>query len=355
MAKDYYKILGVEKDASADDIKKSFKKLSMQWHPDRCHDDSKKAEYEEKFKEIAEAYSVLSDPQKRQEYDNPMTGGANFHFGGFGGTNFEDLFSSFGFNFNPFGNMHQGPQVVKGQSLRIVINLTLEELYNGAKKKFKYKRYDKCPTCNGSGKDANTVEETCSHCGGTGQEFKQVGGWQQIRTCPYCGGKGKILKNPCHTCGGEGLVLVENEIEVNIPKGSMDGFQFKLDGKGHAPKGGNGEYGDLLVVVREAEHEYFSRSGNDLYFVIDINPVDAMLGCTKEVTTIDGRKLNTRIQAGVDNQAKIRFANEGMPIFEKPSKKGNMYGIVNIETPKVLNAEEKAILENLKTKPHFRD
>ena len=326
MAKDYYKILGVDKNATQEEIKKNFRKLSKEFHPDRCHDESKKGEYEEKFKEIAEAYSVLSDEEKRKQYDDPMSGGANFNFEGFGGTSFEDLFNSFGFgHFNPFGGFGMRgnkQQIVKGQSIRVTIN-------------------------------AETQEVTCPHCGGTGTEFRQNGAWQQISTCTHCGGKGHTLKNPCSDCGGEGLVVTKKEVEIEIPKGAANGTQIAYNGLGNAPKG-EGQYGDLLVVVNELEHEKFVREDNNLYFEIELNVVDAILGCNKEITTLDGKKLISKINPYSDNGTKYRFMGEGLPDLYNPSKRGNMYGVVNIKMPKNITDEERRLLEELRTKPNFR-
>ena len=205
--KDYYKILGVDKSATKDDIKKAYRKLAIQYHPDKQQgkSDKEKKEAEEKFKEIAEANEVLSDDKKRAEYDNPSS---NFKFEGFGGRGFSDFMNGFGFDFdfNPFGNKGQQKRVQKGQSIRFNLGVTLEDIYNGTEKTLKYKRMDKCPTCGGSGKGHNSRVETCTHCGGTGQFFQQNGFVQTITTCPHCKGKGTILINPCPTCNGNGIV-----------------------------------------------------------------------------------------------------------------------------------------------------
>lgn len=355
MAKDYYKILGVEKTATAEDIKKAYRREAKKWHPDLCKDETKKKEYEEKFKEVAEAYSVLSDENKRKEYDNPMSGGANFNFGGFGGTDFSDLFSQFGFGgFNPFGGGRPKQQVVKGQSMRIVVELTLEEIFNGVTKKIRYNHYDKCHTCGGSGKTSNSKEETCPHCGGTGSQFQQEGGWQRISTCRHCGGSGKILKNPCPSCGGDGIVMTNSEIDIEIPKGVCEGFQLALEGKGNAPKNCKGEYGDLYVLVKEKEHDKFLRDGNDLIFELEVPIIDALLGCTKEVETIDGKRLSTNIPQGVEDGTKIRFNGKGLPIYGHNGMYGNMIGVVKLVMPKSLTNEERNILNSLKEKPNFR-
>lgn len=365
MAKDFYKILNItdeEKKLQGDDfnkvLKTKYRSIAKQWHPDRCKDESKKVEYEEKFKEASEAYAVLSDPEKKAQYDNPTSGGANFDFsGGFGGMDMSDIFREFGFGgFNPFGGERgrQQKQVVKGQSMRISLELSLEDIFNGVTKMIKYKRYDRCPTCGGNGKTANSREETCPVCGGTGTEFKNIGGWQQISTCGRCGGSGTILSNPCPNCGGNGVSSTTVETEINIPKGVEEGFQLVINGGGHAPKRCEGVNGDLYVLIREKEHEKFTRRGNDLYFKLDVSVVDAMLGCTKEVKTIDGKTLSTKLPQGVEENARIRFSGKGLPMYEHENIRGDMYGVVHIVMPKTLTSEEKEILNNLKTHQNFR-
>lgn len=360
--KDYYKILGLtdeEKKLQGDEfekvLKNRYKPLVLKLHPDRQQNKSEKEkkEAEEKFKEIAEAYEVLSDPQKRAEYDNPMSG---FQFNGFGGTSFEDLFSAF----NPFGNMGfgnmggQSNRVVKGQSIRIVVDLTLEDMFNGVKKTVKYNRNDKCHQCNGSGRLSNSREEICSKCGGTGQIFTQRGGWQTISTCPHCQGKGKMLINPCPNCNGNGLEVKQHQVEINIPKGTFNGFNFSINGEGCAPELGNGVYGDLIVVIREIQHDKFIRDNNDLYVELEIPVVDAILGCTTTVNTIDGKTLSTKIPQGVTDGTKIRFVGKGMPIYEHNNLFGNMYAIVRLKMPKALNESEIKLLNELKEKDNFK-
>lgn len=365
--KDYYKILGIteeEKKLKGKEfekaIKPKFRRLAMQLHPDKQKDksDDEKKEAEEKFKEVSEAYSILSDEKKREEYDNPMSG---FNFQGFGGnTNFEDIMRGFGFGMDDMfggfgrGKNNQQQRVQKGQSMRIRLGVTLEDVYNGVKKTLKYKRYDKCTQCGGSGKTEKTVEEMCPHCGGTGTLFQRNGFMQVITTCPHCNGSGNIIKNPCPHCNGNGIVETENKIEVEIPKGVTEGMQINMNGMGHAPLKMNGIYGDLLIAIVEEEHERFNRDGNDIYFDLDVNVVDAILGCEKTVETIDGKKLNTKIKSCVEDGTMVRFGGKGLPIFGQNGKYGNMIGIVNIKMPKKLNNDEKALLNELKTKENFK-
>ena len=361
--KDYYKILGIteeEKKLQGNEfekvLKSKYKPLVLKFHPDKQQNKSEEEKKisEEKFKEIAEAYEVLSDPQKRSEYDNPMSG---FQFSGFGGASFEDLFNAF----NPFGS-HMGfnnmngyaNQVVKGQSIRIALDLTLEDMYNGVKKTIKYKRNGKCPKCNGSGRVSSTREEMCTKCGGTGQLFTQRGGWQTITTCPHCNGKGKYLVNPCPSCNGSGLSVEQHQVEIDVPKGVFNGFKFSLNGEGCSPEGGNGVNGDLIVVIREIQHNKFIRDNFDLYVEIEVPVVDAILGCTYTVDTIDGKKLSTQIPQGVTDGTKIRFIGKGMPIYDRPNQYGNMYAIVKIKMPQKLNESEIKLLNDLKGNENFK-
>ena len=342
--RDYYEVLGVEKSASEDEIKKAYRKMAKKYHPDLNPGD---AESEAKFKEANEAYEVLSDSKKRQEYDNPMSGFSGF--GGFGGFDPFDMMSEFG-----FGGGRQRQRVVKGQTMRIVVDVTLEDLYNGITKTIKYKRQGTCKSCGGSGKGANTRVETCPHCGGTGQMFSQNGFVQTITTCPHCGGQGKKMINPCPNCGGNGLSIEEVQIDVKVPKGVQNGFQMVAQGQGGAPANGNGVFGDLVILIKEKEHKKFERHDNDLYFDLEIPVVDAILGCNKEVTTIDGKRLTTKISSLIEDGTQIRFGGKGMPIYERNGQFGSMIGIVRLVMPKSLNDEERRLLNELKTKEHFK-
>lgn len=353
--KDYYKILGLSEedkklqgDSFKSKLKKCYKKKALDLHPDRQHgkSDAEKKEAEEKFKEVAEAYEVLSDDTKRSQYDNPMSGFGSA-FGGFNG--FEDIMNGF----DPFGfNMGGAPKNPKGQTIRITIGATLEELYNGVTKQIKYKKNTKCSNCGGSGMTKESRKETCSHCGGTGQFFSQNGGWQTISTCPYCGGKGSTIINPCKTCGGGGLVEEPITVDITIPKNAPDGIQLVLKGYGgDAPNGGIP--GDLLVVIREMPHAKFARQGNDLYFKLEVPVLDALVGGNVVVTTIDGKQLSAKIQQGVSEGAKIRFSGKGMPINESKTAFGDMFGVVTLKMPQKLNATEIETLKTLQGKGNF--
>ena len=332
--KDYYKILGItdeEKKLQGEEfekvVKSKYRKLAIQLHPDKQQgkSDNEKKAAEDKFKEVSEAYEVLSDSKKRQEYDNPMSGFSGF--GGFGGFDPFDMMSEFG-----FGGGRQRQRVVKGQTMRIVVEATLEDLFNGITKTIKYKRQGTCKTCGGSGKGSNT----------------------RIETCPHCGGQGKKMINPCPNCNGNGLSAEEVQLEITIPKGAPNGFQMIAQGHGGAPMNGNGVFGDLIILIKEKEHEKFERNDNDLYFDLEIPVVDAILGCNKEVTTIDGKRLTTKISSLIEDGTQIRFANKGMPIYERNGQFGSMIGIVRLVMPKSLNSEEKRLLNELKTKEHFK-
>jgi molecular chaperone DnaJ len=367
--KDYYKILGItedEKKLKGKDfekvIKPKFRKLAISLHPDKQQGKSEeeKKNAEEKFKEVSEAYEVLSDEKKREEYDNPMSG---FNFQGFSGGNssFEDIMRGFGFGdmfggFNPFGNSGRSQQqkVQKGQSMRITLSLSLEDIFNGIKKTLKYKRYDKCPNCGGSGKTDKTIEESCPHCGGVGTIFQRNGMMQMITTCPHCSGSGKIVKHPCSKCGGNGIVETETKVDVDIPKGVCEGMQINMNGYGHAPLKCNGVYGDLYILIKEQDHAKFTRDENDLYFHLKVDVLDAILGCEKTVETIDGKKLTTKVKPCVEDGTMIRFSGKGLPIYNQNGKYGNMIGIIEIKMPKKLNNDEISLLEELKTKENFK-
>ena len=350
--KDYYKILGVKKDATQDDIKKAFRKLSVKWHPDR-NQGSKEAEA--KFKEIAEAYEVLSDASKRSAYDNPQS---NFDFGMYGGTDFggmgmDDILRHFGFGGMDFGfGRPREPRVAKGTNIRIKMTLTLEEIFNGTTKKIKYNRFEPCDKCKGSGKTANTKEKVCRTCGGSGFIFSQNGFMQMQQTCPTCGGKGKMVENPCTSCGGHGIVLKSCVEEIVLDKGILDGMSIAFEGKGNFPPHGEGIPGDLIVIVQAIPSKDFETSGNDLYFPIELGVVDAILGCNINVRTVDGKELTAKIPNGTCDGHKLRFRGYGLPIYGT-NNSGDMIGIVKINIPKKVTSKEEQLLKELKNQEHF--
>ena len=361
MRKDYYKILGVDKSASQDEIKKAYRKLAIKYHPDKNPGDKAA---EEKFKEASEAYEVLGDEKKRADYDNPAS---NFDFktsGGpdFGGMNFDDILKHFG-GFGGFGGFDDlgfktsSPRKVKGASLRIKVKLTLEEMLNGVEKKFNIKRYEKCEHCGGTGMTAESRKKTCKKCGGTGTVFSSsTDGFMTMsmrQGCPTCGGKGYVIENPCPHCGGSGVVQKDSVISVKIEKGMLPGAEIKYTGLGNASPNGSGPNGDLFVFIEEKPHELFEREGDNLIFNIEVPVIDAMLGCDVTVPTIDGKKLTAKIPSGTVDGTNLRFKGYGLQALGK-TKRGDMFGIVKLILPTKLNNEEKKILSKLKESENFK-
>lgn len=364
--KDYYAILGVPKDASQTDIKKAYRKLAVKYHPDKNPGDK---EAERKFKEAAEAYSVLSDEKKRKEYDNPSS---TFNYTGpdFGNMNMDDILRHFGFDvgggsmggFDPFSGMksffdmgRQGNAVQKGSALQVHVGVTLKEVLNGCHKKIRYKAMVPCEKCGGLGSDGDPQYSTCAHCGGSGQICRHNGPMQIITTCPHCGGQGRVLKNPCPKCGGRGIRQDMKEVELDIPKGVFEGMQFVLSGGGNAPEHNNGVNGDLIVVIMDAkEDKRFVRSGNDVRFVIDVSVVDAILGCEKKISTIDGKTLSVSVPKGVHDGSVLRLRGYGLPDYNNPNVRGDIICAVSVSIPKTVNTDEEALLLQLREKEHFK-
>src|SRR6478735_4648640 len=299
MAKrDYYEILGVDKSTSADDVKKAYRKLAIKYHPDKNPDDPSA---EDKFKEAAEAYEVLSNPEKRQRYDrfgHQGVGGNGGHGGG--GMNMEDIFSNFGDVFgedSPFGSFFGGGQrrggraVRKGSNLRIKLKLTLDEIANGVEKKIKVKRYVACDDCGGNGSKNGTSVQTCKQCNGTGQVRQVVntmlGQMVSATTCPSCHGEGSTVTQKCTSCHGEGRVEREETISIKIPAGVVEGMQLSMSGKGNVPQRG-GVAGDLLILIEEMEDEVLKRDGANIIYDLYISFADAALGVQVEVPTVEG-------------------------------------------------------------------
>lgn len=357
MKKDYYKILGVKKDASQDDIKKAYRKLAVKYHPDKNPGDKKA---EEKFKEAAEAYEVLGDEKKRAAYDDPSS---NFDFrasGGpdFGGMNIDDILKHFGgFDFGfDFGGHHQHRNV-EGGSIRLTFRLTLEDMFNGVTKKVKYKRFELCDTCHGSGMTENSRKRTCKSCGGTGNVFSSGGfggfSMQMTQTCPSCGGQGYVMENPCTACGGHGIVQKETQREIKLAPGIAAGQTFIFNGLGHMPPHGEGTPGKLMVSIEQVEHDRFDRIGADLVFDLEIPVLKAIIGCTVDVPTIDGKTISAKIPPLTENGTQFRFKGHGMPIYGG-SGRGNMIGVVKLIMPEKLDDEDKKVLEELCEKDNFK-
>jgi len=356
--RDYYEILGVGKNADESEIKKAYRKMALKYHPDKNPGDS---ESEEKFKEAAEAYEVLSNPNKRARYDQyghaGVGGAAGGGFGG--GMNMDDIFSQFGdifgghFGFGG-GSSRGGKRVNRGTNLRIKVKLTLEEIANGVEKKIKVNKFISCNTCHGTGADKGSAFTTCSTCRGSGQVTRVVntilGQMQTTSTCPSCGGEGQMIKEKCKTCFGDGIVRGEEVISINIPAGVANDMQLSMSGKGNAaPRGG--VPGDLLIVIEEIEHPQLKRDGNNLIYDHYINFADAALGTSIEIPTIEG-KAKIKIEAGTQAGKVLRLRNKGLPNINGYDK-GDLLVNVNVWTPQNLSSEEKKILEKFRTAENF--
>ena len=368
MAKrDYYEVLGVDKNASSDDLKKAYRKLALKYHPDRNPGDK---EAEEKFKEAAEAYDVLSNPDKKARYDQFGHAGLDGQ-GGFsgGGMNMDDIFSQFGDifgdffggrggfgGFGGFGGRQQGGRraVSRGTNLRIKVKLTLEEIDSGTEKKIKVNKYVPCKQCGGTGARSNSYE-TCPHCHGTGvvtQIQRTILGQMQTQTtCPHCGGEGRIIKDKCPECHGDGIVKSEEIITINIPAGVSDGMQLSMSGKGNAgPRGG--VPGDLIILVEEVPNENFERQDNNLFHNAYVTFSEAAMGATIEIPTLHG-KARVKIESGTPSGKILRLKGKGLPDVNGYAR-GDLLVAINVWVPKSLTKEEKAILEQLKTMPNFQ-
>ncbi|MCH4895543.1 molecular chaperone DnaJ [Marinilabiliaceae bacterium JC040] len=357
MAKrDYYEVLGVEKGATAAEIKKAYRKKAIQYHPDKNPDDK---EAEEKFKEAAEAYEVLSNPDKKSRYDQFGHAGMG-NQGGFGGggMNMDDIFSHFGDifggGFGGFGGFGGGGgrssrRTNKGSNLRVKVKLTLKEVCEGVEKKIKVKKYVSCSTCGGSGAKDGSSKKTCTRCNGTGHITRVqntiLGQMQTQSVCPECNGEGKIITEKCTQCGGEGVELKEEVITIQIPAGVEEGMQLSVSGKGNAARRG-GVNGDLLVQIFEIEHPELVRDGNDLLYNLYISFPDAALGSTAEIPTVDG-KVKVKIEAGTQPGKILRLRSKGIPDVNGYGK-GDLLVKINVWIPKSLTKDEKKILEKLR-------
>jgi len=363
--RDYYEVLGVGRNASADEIKKAYRKVAMQHHPDRNPGDKSA---EEKFKEAAEAYEVLSDPDKKSQYDRYGHAGVSGNGRGFsgGGMNMEDIFSQFGdiFGDDLFGSFFGGgggrsrtsrSRGVRGSNLRIKIKLTYEEIAKGVTKNIKVKKYVSCNTCGGSGAKDKSSVQTCSTCGGSGQVRRVsntfLGQMQTVTTCPACNGEGVTVTVKCNTCRGEGRVYGEETVSIDIPAGVQEGMQLNLSGKGNAGERG-GNPGDLIILIEEEPHKELHRDGLNVAYDLHISFTDAVFGTQAEVPTIDGR-AKIKIPPGTQSGKIFRLKGKGFPAVNS-YQKGDQLIYVNVWTPQHLNAEEKALLEKLKNAPNFK-
>lgn len=365
MAKrDYYEILGVAKGAQADDIKKAYRKVAMQYHPDRNPGDKAA---EDKFKEAAEAYEVLSDSDKRGQYDRFGHAGVRGASGNAGGPNMEDIFSQFGdvFGEDIFGSFFGGGQRggggqrrargTRGSNLRIKLKLNYEEIAKGVTKNIKVKKYVGCNTCSGSGaKDKNSVQN-CGTCGGSGQVRKVtstfLGQMQTVTTCSTCNGEGTTVTSKCGNCKGEGRVYGEETVSIDIPAGVQEGMQLNIGGKGNAGERG-GMPGDLVILVEEEQHKELVREGLNVAFELHISFPEAAFGTSIEVPTIDGR-AKIKIPPGTQSGKVFRLKGKGFPAVNS-YEKGDQLVQVNVWTPQNLSGEERNILERLVHSPNFK-
>jgi molecular chaperone DnaJ len=375
--RDYYEVLGVSKTAGVDEIKKAYRQMALKYHPDRNPGDKSA---EEKFKEAAEAYDVLSNPEKRQRYDQfGFAGTSSSAGGGFsgGGFSMDDIFSQFGDifgghfgggsargGFGGFGDFfggfggsdddERGGRVERGSDIRIRIKLSLAEVLHGVEKKIKINKLVACPDCGGKGAASEADIKTCPDCRGRGVVTKVVrtilGQMQTSTTCPRCNGTGKIVSKPCKKCGGSGLVKAPEEISFKVPAGVAQGMQLTVRGKGNAAPHG-GVNGDLLVVIEEEQDPNFQRDGNDLLYSLFVSVPDAITGCEAEIPAIDG-KLRIKVAPGTQSGTVLRLRGKGVPDVNGYGA-GDMMVAVNVWIPKNLTSEEKKLIEKLKSSSSF--
>ncbi len=372
MAKrDYYEVLEVPKTATADEIKKAYRKKAIQYHPDKNPGNK---EAEEKFKEAAEAYSVLSDPDKRAKYDqfgfDGLNGASGFGGGsGFGGAgmSMDDIFSMFGDifgggGFSGFGGFggsrtrsRSGERKSRGSDLRVKVALTLEEINTGVTKKFKLKKLVPCQYCKGTGAKDGSAAETCPDCHGSGVVMRtqqSFFGMVQTQTvCPRCGGEGKIIKDRCPHCSGDGVVYGEEIVEINIPAGVAEGMQLSVEGKGNAGKH-NGYNGNLLVLIEEVPHKDLVRDENDLVYNLLLTVPQAALGGAIEIPTLDGA-VKLKIEPGTQPGKMLRLRGKGLPELNS-SRHGDMIVNVSVYIPETMSKDEKAAMEKFQTSDHFQ-
>ena len=351
MAKrDYYEVLGVDKGASADQIKSAYRKQAIKHHPDKNKGDKSA---EDKFKEASEAYHVLSNSERKQNYDNfghaafENGGGGRGGFGNFDFSNhFSDIFEDFfGEGFGGSGRKSRRSNN-RGSDLRYDLSITLEEAYTGKKQDIKFSTSEKCDTCSGSGSKPGHDVGSCSMCGGHGQVRSSQGFFTVQQTCPQCSGSGEMITNPCGSCGGQGKKQASKRLSVTIPKGVDDGTKIRLAGKGEAGSRGAGN-GDLYLFINVYSHDLFKRSDENLFFECPISIADAALGASIEIPTIDGGKAKIKIPSGTQSGKQFRLKGKGMP-YMRGSGTGDLYVQVNTEVPVSLNKEQKELLEKFR-------
>lgn len=341
--KSYYEILGVERTASQDEIKKSYRKLAVQYHPDKTSGD---AEAEEKFKEVVEAYEILSDEEKRRNYDAHGKKGQRANSNA--GPSFDDIVNQFraqhGFGFRN--------SVPRGEHIAVHISLTLEEIKNGAHKNVHFDRKTLCKSCNGNGSKYGKSITNCSMCLGSGIVSKRIGHHTYGETCQHCGGNGKFVTEVCDTCNGAGMKTVRVEMVIDTPKGVHEGFQARVPNNGHESSNSNGVPGDLYFIFEEIQHSDFEREGNDLLHVIFLSYPDMVLGTEVEIPTLDG-KIKFTIPEGTTLGKMFRVKGRGIPAVGNNNHVGDLLVEVNINIPKNISAEDKKLLEKLRKSSNF--
>ena len=366
--RDYYEVLGVEKNATADQIKKAYRRKAIEYHPDKNPGNK---EAEDKFKEAAEAYEVLSNPDKRARYDQfghaGMSGAAGNGgpFGGFsGGMSMDDIFSMFGDIFGGhsgfgggFGGGYSSNQQrrFRGADLRVKVKLNLKEISTGVEKKFKLKKYVQCSHCHGTGAEGNSGTETCPTCNGTGSVIRNqqtiLGTMQTRVTCSTCGGEGKIIKEKCKECSGEGIVYGEEVVTVKIPAGVAEGMQLTMNGKGNAGKH-NGIPGDLLILIEEEANKDLIRDEDDLIYNLLLSFPTAALGGAVEIPTVDG-KVKVKIEPGTQPGKVLRIRGKGLPSVNGYGT-GDLLVNISIYVPETLSKDEKKALEKMEDSDNFK-
>ena len=366
--RDYYEVLGVTRSSSEAEIKKAYRQMAMKFHPDKNPNNK---ESEAKFKEAAEAYDVLSNPEKKNRYDQYGHDGMRNGGQGFsgGGMNMEDIFSQFGDIFGgAFGSSFGGGggqrrrRVNHGTNLRVKVKLTLEEISTGVEKKIKVNKYVACTVCQGSGAEGGSAYNSCPTCRGTGQVTRVtntfLGQMQTSATCPTCGGEGQTITHKCPSCAGNGIVKGEEVISLNIPAGVSEGIQLSVSGKGNAAARG-GVPGDLIVVIEEVPHEDLMRDGNNLLYDLYISFPDAALGTSVDIPTLEG-KARIKIEAGTQGGKILRLKSKGIPSLNSYGR-GDLLVNINVWTPRSLDRQEKEVMEkfansaNFKPNPSSRD
>lgn len=358
--RDYYEILGVNKDAGEAEIKKAYRQIALKYHPDKNPGDK---ESEEKFKEAAEAYDVLSNPEKRSRYDRFGHNGVGGASGFGGGMSMDDIFShfgdifgsAFGGGFGGFGGSSRGRKVNRGSNLRVKIKLNLEEIANGVEKKINVNKYITCNECKGSGAKGGHSQKTCTTCGGRGHVTRVtntfLGQMQTTATCPACNGEGSTITEKCTACFGNGVVKGDEVITIKIPAGVAEGMQLSVSGKGNAGARG-GVAGDLIVLIEEIEHPELKRDGNNLHYEHFISIPEAIMGTNIEVPTIEG-KARIKIEAGTQSGKVLKLKGKGLPSINSYGR-GDMLVGVHVWIPQNLSKEEKKLIADIEHSENFR-